>query len=258
VRKQAEADLHDAKLRAEQEIEARVTFFNEMSHELRTPLNAVIGFASFMEQQIAGPIGNPRYIEAATDIRTSGEYLLALINDILDHAKAEAGYLELEEDNVSIADVIAFVVHLVAPRAAGGGVGLTKSVGAGVYAVRGDERRLRQVLLNLVTNAIKFTPACGHVAVEANLGATGELIIAVTDTGSGIALADQARIFEPFAQVKAAQRKSREGTGLGLPLTKRLVELHGGAVDVDSTLGVGTTISVRLPASRVVAPLNRA
>ena len=254
ARKQAEDALREAKLRAEQISQARITFFTELSHELRSPLSAIIGFAELMERQMMGPIGNSFYLESATDIRTSGLHLLALINDILDHAKAEGGYLELNEHEVSVADVISFVMHLLAPRAESANITLSSAIGTGVNGVRGDDRRLKQILLNLGTNAVKFTPAEGRVSIRADLGTDGDLLIAVEDTGTGIAEADQARVFEPFAQAKTGQAPAQEGTGLGLPLTKRLVELHGGSISMKSAFGVGTTVTVRLPAERVIPP----
>ncbi|HEX3861829.1 MAG TPA: ATP-binding protein [Stellaceae bacterium] len=254
ARKQAEDALREAKLHVEQVSQARVTFFTELSHELRSPLNAIIGFADLMERQMMGPIGHPFYLESATDIRTSALHLLALINDILDHAKAEGGYLELNEGEVSVADAISFVMHLLAPRAESGNIALSSAVAARVNAIRGDDRRLKQILLNFGTNAVKFTPAGGRVSFRVDIDANGDLLITVEDTGTGIAEADQARVFEPFAQATTGQALSQEGTGLGLPLTKRLVELHGGSISVNSGLGVGTTMTVRLPAERVIPP----
>ncbi len=256
ARKQAEDQLRNAKSRAEHANQARITFFTELSHELRSPLNAVIGFAGLMERQFVGPIGNPVYLEYAADIQSSAQHLLSLIDDILDHAKAEEGYLELVEGTVDISEVVTFVVHTLAPRAAAATVAMTSTIAADAFVVRGDERRLKQVLLNLATNAVKFTPNDGRVVIGAKLDADGVLLITVEDTGSGIAEADQTRIFEPFAQIKTAQPRAAEGTGLGLPLTRRLVELHGGAIGIDSALGRGTTMTVRLPAARVITPAS--
>jgi PAS domain S-box-containing protein len=251
ARKRMEDELREAKNRAEHANQARVTFFTELSHELRSPLNAVIGFAELIEQQMVGPVGTAAYLEYATDIQSSARHLLGLINDILDHAKAEEGYLELSEAAVEIAEVLAFAVHTLAPRAAAAGVAITSMIAPEIYAVRGDERRLKQIVLNLVGNAVKFTPTGGRVAISAIQTPDGALLLSVADTGAGIADADQERIFQPFTQVKTVQ--GGEGTGLGLPLTRRLVELHGGVIEIESALGQGTTMTVRLPAERVIS-----
>ncbi|MBV9827284.1 MAG: PAS domain S-box protein [Alphaproteobacteria bacterium] len=248
----AEDALREAKTRAEHDNTARITFFMELSHELRSPLNAVIGFASMMRRQMVGPIGNPLYLEYAADIEASAQHLLALINDILDHAKAEEGFLNLVETTVDLSQVMRFVLHTLAPRAAAAGVALTSTIRDDIAVVRGDERRLRQIFLNLGSNAVKFTTVGGRVSFAAKLDEDGSLLLTVDDTGVGIAEADQARIFEPFAQVQSAQSATAaEGTGLGLPLTRRLVELHGGSLAVNSAPGRGTTMTVRLPTERV-------
>jgi len=252
-RKEIEAELEAARLRAEGANEAKSRFLANMSHELRTPLNAVIGFSDLMAREVFGPLGSDKYRVYATDIRASGEHLLGLINEVLDHAKAESGHLQIDEEEVRIAGLIEFAVRMLAPRADHAGVALRTNISAGVHAVRGDERRLKQILLNLITNAIKFTPSGGEVAVSAGLAASGELTLTVKDTGVGIAEEEQSRIFEPFMQAAPAKETSSEGTGLGLPLTKRLVELHQGSLELRSTVGIGTIVVFRLPAQRVVA-----
>jgi PAS domain S-box-containing protein len=254
ARKEIEAELEAARLRAEAANDAKSRFLANMSHELRTPLNAVIGFSDLMAREIFGPLGSDKYRIYATDIRASGEHLLELINEVLDHAKAESGHLQINEEVVPIGGLIEFAVRMLAPRAEHAGVAIRSNVSVGVNAVRGDERRLKQILLNLVTNAIKFTPSGGEVAVSAGLAASGELTIAVKDTGVGIAEEEQAKIFEPFMQAAPAKATASEGTGLGLPLTKRLVELHSGSLELMSNVGIGTTIVVRLPAARVIGP----
>jgi PAS domain S-box-containing protein len=252
ARKEAEEALREAKDAAERANQTKARFLADMSHELRTPLNAVIGFSDLMEHEVFGPLGNRRYREYAADIRSSGQHVLEMINDILDHAKATAGHLELLEGTVPIAELIDFALHLLSPRAERAGVALVTQVAPEVYAVHGDKRRLRQILLNLATNAIKFTPGGGRVRISAALGAGGELLLTVEDTGAGIAEEDQAAILEPFRQVRRGA-SDQEGTGLGLPLTRRLVELHGGTMQLRSTLGVGTIVVVRLPRERVIA-----
>lgn len=251
-RKATEEALERARDQAEAGSRAKSKFLANMSHELRTPLNAVIGFSEIIERATFGPLGNERYREYATDIRESGQHLLDMINDVLDHAKAEADHLTLDEDTVDIGGVIDFAVRMLIPRADRAGIALTTFVAPGI-SVRGDERRLRQIMLNLLTNAIKFTPAEGRIAVTASFANGGDLVLAVEDNGIGIAEEDQVRIFEPFHGVRPSD-SNQEGTGLGLPLTKRLVELHGGVLELRSTLGAGTTMRIRIPASRVIAP----
>ena len=173
-----------------------------------------------------------------------------MINDVLDHAKAESGYLDLDESTVEVDSVIDFAHRMLAPRAERAGVALITS-GIRHVMVRGDERRLRQIVLNLVTNGIKFTPSGGRIAITTSFGTAGDLVLTVEDTGIGIAEEEQSRIFEPFMQSRTSSSLNQEGTGLGLPLTKRLIELHQGSVELRSTLGVGTTVIVRLPGERV-------
>jgi signal transduction histidine kinase len=225
-------------------------FLANMSHELRTPLNAVIGFSDIIEHETLGPLGHPKYREYAADIRSSGEHLLGLINDVLDHTKAEQGYLELDEEAVEVASLIDFATHMLATRAQRASVAFRTVISPDVYALRGDERRLRQIILNLTANSVKFTPSGGQVTIDASLNAGGEFVLSVEDTGIGISTDDQQRILQPFVQVDTGH--SNEGTGLGLPLAKRLAELHGGSLDLRSNLGVGTVINVRLPAARVI------
>jgi PAS domain S-box-containing protein len=254
ARKEIEAALEAACHRAESANAAKSRFLANMSHELRTPLNAVIGFSDLMAREAFGPLGGDKYRIYATDIRSSGEHLLELINEVLDHAKAESGHLVLNEEKVGIAALIEFAVRMLTPRAERSGVELRSSVSTGQYALRGDERRLKQILLNLITNAIKFTPSGGHVAVSSTILASGELALSVEDTGIGIAEDEQRKIFEPFVQAHRDNDRRQEGTGLGLPVTKHLVDLHGGSLELRSTTGIGTTIVVRLPASRVIMP----
>ena len=220
-------------------------FLANMSHELRTPLNAIIGFSQVLQQKLFGEI-NAKQEEYLEDILSSGNHLLSLINDVLDLSKVEAGQVELEVADVSLRDSLESGVVMVREKAATGGIRLSLDVADDVDVVRGDERRLRQVVFNLLSNAVKFTPPGGSVAVAAERVGR-DVCVSVTDTGSGIAPEDQQRIFEEFQQTDAGAAQ-REGTGLGLALSKRLVELHGGRMWVESALGKGSRFAFTLPA----------
>jgi signal transduction histidine kinase len=234
---------------AEAAAKAKSEFLANMSHELRTPLNAIIGFASLMQQAIRGPI-DPLYANDAKIIAESGSHLLGIINDILDIAKAEADSLILEDDTVDIADALAFCSEMMRHMAEKGEIECLIAVEESLPAFRGDAQRLRQILINLLSNAIKFTPAGGRVTLTAGRGSSGSVVIRVIDTGIGIA-ADQIPVaMAPFGQVDSRLARKYDGVGLGLPLTKKLVEMHGGILDIDSALGEGTTVTVRLPVQR--------
>jgi len=221
-------------------------FLANMSHELRTPLNAIIGFSQVLRERMFGEV-NEKQAEYLDDILSSGNHLLALINDVLDLSKVEAGQVELEVAPFSLRDTLERGVVMVRDRAAKGGVRVTLAAAQDVDVVRGDERRIRQVVFNLLSNAVKFTPAGGAVDVSAEQ-ANGEVRVSVTDTGPGIAPEEHERIFEEFQQTDAGIEQ-REGTGLGLALSKRLVELHGGRIWVESEPGKGSTFTFALPAS---------
>jgi len=217
-------------------------FLANMSHELRTPLNAVIGFAEALRAKMVGEV-NAKQAEYLENIRVAGEHLLALINDVLDLSKVEAGRMELELAPVDLPRAIAQALTQVRPRAMREKIELRKIVDPSLGEIEADERKLRQVLLNLLSNAVKFTPGGGRVEVLA--ARNGKFLeISVRDSGVGISTEDQARLFENFRQVGVAKS---EGTGLGLALSKRLVELHGGAIDVDSEPGRGSTFRFSLP-----------
>jgi signal transduction histidine kinase len=221
-------------------------FLANMSHELRTPLNAVIGFSDVLSEQIFGEL-NAKQLEYIDDIRSSGRHLLALINDILDLSKVEAGKMQLELSEFSLQQAIESGMTMVRERAARQGVELTSDVGLDDNVIEGDERKIKQVLFNLLSNAVKFTPAGGEVAVKARVDSEN-VAISVRDSGVGIAKKDQERIFEAFQQAESGPDRAQEGTGLGLGLARRFVELHGGTITVESELGKGSTFTVRLPA----------
>jgi signal transduction histidine kinase len=220
-------------------------FLANMSHELRTPLNAIIGFSQVLRERMFGEL-NEKQEEYLDDILSSGNHLLSLINDVLDLSKVEAGQVELEVVPFSLREALERGVVMVRERATTNGIAIELEAGPNVDIVTGDERRIRQVIFNLVSNAVKFTPAGGAVDVRATR-VDGEVRVAVADTGPGIARDDRERIFEEFQQAEAGIEQ-RDGTGLGLALSKRLVELHGGRIWVESELGKGSTFTFTLPA----------
>ncbi len=227
-------------------------FLANMSHELRTPLNAIIGFSDVLLEQMFGPL-NEKQADYLRDILDSGRHLLALINDILDLSKIEAGHVELERDTFSLSEVLENGVTMVKERASRHGIALALAVDPRLGHIYADERKLKQVVFNLLSNAVKFTPDGGRVTVSARREADA-IVVAVHDTGIGIPPAEQARIFEAFQQVRGPGTGPQEGTGLGLALVKRFVELHGGRVGVESAVGVGSTFTVTLPLVTVEPP----
>jgi signal transduction histidine kinase len=222
-------------------------FLANMSHELRTPLNAIIGFSQVLRERLFGDL-NSKQEEYVDDILSSGNHLLSLINDVLDLSKVEAGQVELELAPFSLREALESGVVMVRERATQDGVHVEFAPSPGVDVVNGDERRVRQVIFNLLSNAVKFTPAGGAVDVRA-AQVNGEVRVSVADTGPGVAVEDRDRIFEEFQQTDAGIEQ-REGSGLGLALSKRLVELHGGRIWVDSEPGKGSTFVFTLPAAR--------
>ncbi|MDQ6602594.1 MAG: response regulator, partial [Chloroflexota bacterium] len=222
-------------------------FLANMSHELRTPLNAIIGFSELLQEQFYGPL-NTEQDEYLTNIRTAGEHLLGLINDILDLSKIEAGRMELDLEDLDLPHLLASSITIVKEKAHTHGVRLSVDAGD-TGATIADARKLKQIVFNLLSNAVKFTPSGGTVALSARTD--GEVVeIAVADTGTGIGAEDQQKLFREFTQVDGSLSRRHEGTGLGLALTKRLVELHGGTIAVRSALGEGSTFTVRMPIRR--------
>ncbi len=244
----------EEKLRAESANTAKSGFLANMSHELRTPLNAINGFSEIMVREMFGPLGDRRYKEYANDILNSGQHLLALINDILDMSKIEAGKMTLSLDWLQIDDVVGDVARLMRNRADAANLLLTTSVPPGLPEIEADYRAIKQILLNLISNAIKFTPAGGRIDVKVwSLGeetADHRLQIKVSDTGIGIAQEDIGRLAKPFEQIETQHAKAQAGSGLGLALTKALVEMHGGEFELESEPGLGTTVSFTLPVKR--------
>jgi signal transduction histidine kinase len=224
-------------------------FLANMSHELRTPLNAIIGFSEVLIERMFGEL-NEKQDDYLKDIFTSGKHLLSLINDILDLSKIEAGRMELDADTFDAAAALGNAMTLVRERAQRHGIALSLDVdpqlGDGTGQIRADERKFKQIMLNLLSNAVKFTPDGGKIGVRAML-ANGALEVAVSDTGIGIAKEDQEAVFEEFRQVGRHYTNKQEGTGLGLALTKRFVELHGGTLRLESELGHGSTFTFTIP-----------
>jgi len=249
-REAMEVELLAAKRMAESASRAKSEFLANMSHELRTPLNAIIGFSEIIKTRKFG-LSSERYPEYAGDIFSSGTHLLALINDILNLSKLEAGRFVLHEEDIDLAASVAACVSLVAVQAKQSKIRLSVSLDDNVPSIRADDRRLRQILINLLSNAVKFTPEGGEIRVT-SAERDGGLAVTVRDTGIGIASGDISKVMSPFGQVESKIRRKHEGTGLGLPLAKQLVELHGGTFAVESTVNVGTAVTFVLPAERIV------
>ena len=250
-REAAETELVNAKETAESASRAKSEFLANMSHELRTPLNAILGFSEIIKSQQFGP-SDERYPDYAGHIFSSGKQLLALINDILNLSKLEAGRFVLQEDDVDLVATAEACMTLVETQAHQSKIRLSMSLDDDARFIRADERRLRQILINLLSNAVKFTPDGGHVRLS-SAQTSGGLAIAVSDTGSGMTPDEIQTALTPFGQVDSKVRRKQEGTGLGLPLARQLVELHGGTFVIESKTHVGTTVTFVLPPERMMA-----
>jgi two-component system cell cycle sensor histidine kinase PleC len=243
--------MKSALLSATDANETKSHFLALMSHELRTPLNAIIGFSEVLKGEMFGPLGGARYLEYAADIHDAGRHLLALINDILDVSKAEAGKLELCLEEVDVAALFADCTRLTAGRVKDKRLHCDVRVPDPFPALQADALRLKQMMLNLITNAIKFTPEGGHLTISAGLSRDGGMILSVQDDGIGMAPEMIPIALEPFRQIASPFSRNIEGTGLGLSLVKLLTEQHGGNLEIKSAPGVGTTVSLMFPSNLI-------
>ncbi len=251
-RKASELALRQAKLQAETANRSKTEFLAIMSHELRTPLNSIIGFSDILASEMFGPLGSPEYVQYSRDINESGKHLLDIINDILDVARIESGALSLREAAMDVARLVQSTRRMVSERAAQADVDLRADIDLPdpPPALVGDERRLKQVLINLLSNAVKFTPRHGSIVLSVRLGDDDGFVFEVTDTGIGIAAENLERVLIPFGQADGSATREYDGVGLGLPLSRNLVDLHGGELRISSMPGEGTRVVVRMPPDR--------
>lgn len=251
-RRRAEQGLKQATESAEMANRAKTKFLANMSHELRTPLNAIIGFSEIMRDGMFGPLGNERYREYAIDIHDSGRHLLNVIDDILDISKIEAGRYAIEEQEIDLADVLYWSAEMMRARTMDKNQKVLLDLPDSMPHINADQRAMRQIMLNLLSNAAKFTPAEGRIDIGVVLTDTGELRVVVCDTGIGIPADKLGEVMEPFGQVDDTNARQHGGTGLGLPITKSLIEMHDGEFMLESTVGAGTRATMILPASRLI------
>lgn len=254
ARKRREEELRNAKENAEHASRAKTDFLANMSHELRTPLNAILGFSEVIKMAMLGPVGSPKYRDYASHIHESGEHLLGVISDILDLSKIEAGEMELDTDYVDITELVGHCQRMVSARADAANVNLSIDLSSNLPHMFVDPLRFKQILLNIMDNAVKFTGEGGNVAVRASLTGADIVEISVADTGIGIAQTDIPKVLESFGQVRDDHMRTHAGTGLGLALAKSLMESHGGTLLIDSKVGEGTTVYLRFPVERSIEP----
>ena len=250
--KRVETTLRHALIRAEEANQAKSVFLANMSHELRTPLNSIIGFSETLKPQLFGPIGIPKYLEYAGDINASGTHLLDVINDILDISRIEAGEMKLSEETVDLPDLVESAITLPGEQTEDKGVILSRVFPGHDVLLNADPRHIKQIIVNLVSNAVKFTPSGGSISLEIIKDNLDSVSISVRDTGIGISSENIAAVMEPFGQVADIYSRTFEGTGLGLPLAKSLMELHGGTLKLSSQSGQGTTVTTTFPAARTI------
>lgn len=241
---------HTMRVAAEDASRAKSQFLANMSHELRTPLNAILGFSEIIRDQLLGPKQQDKYTDYAGDINRSAVYLKALVDDVLDMAKIEAGRMQIVEQPFRLSETVEWCINTVRERAEKRSLSIAKDVQHDPTFFLGDERIIRQIILNLLSNSIKFTPEAGTITISVKLSDSGSILILVADTGIGIAEDDLELVLEPFGQVEEVMTKSSDGTGLGLPLCRQFAELHDGRLDITSTVGEGTCVTIELPAWR--------
>ena len=247
-----ESELRSAKDQAEAATRTKAEFLAMMSHELRTPLNAVIGFSEIICRESLGSVGHTQYLEYAEDIRLSGTHLLTLINDILDLSKIEGKRFKLQDECADLSAILSSVYPLLKSKVEDGGLTFECNFQTPNQRLRADKRALRQILLNLLSNAIKFTLKGGQITLGTEIDERGRFLITVADTGIGIAEHDINSALQPFNQVDSSLGRKYEGTGLGLPLSQRLMHLHDGTLEIDSALGQGTSVTLAFPGDRVI------
>jgi two-component system cell cycle sensor histidine kinase PleC len=246
-------DLTEARAKAEAANVAKSAFLATVSHELRTPLNAVIGFAQLLEAEVHGPLGHDKYREYLGHMNGSGVHLLNLIDELLDLSRAEAGHLLIRDEvAVDLAAELTHCVALMTARAEHRGIRLETSLPKNLPRLRADPQRLRQIVLNVLSNAVKFTPEDGLVELSATREPSGKLVLAVRDSGIGMSEGDLAVALEFFGRADNARSRATEGTGIGLPLTALLLEMHGGELEIDSQPDGGTLVNLRFPPERVI------
>ena len=248
--KASERRLIEARSQAEAANRAKGDFLANMSHELRTPLNAIIGFSEVISNELFGPINNEKYLEYIRDIHTSSLHLLSIINDVLDMSKIEAGKVELSKEVVQIQSVIGEVMRMVHERARSRDIELTALLPDEDVEIWADERSMKQIFLNLLSNAIKFSKEGGQIYVRIVADQSDIAVLEIEDHGIGMSEEDQERALQPFGQAKPVTTRNYGGTGLGLPITKGLVEAHGGTLTIDSRAGYGTLVRIVLPRER--------
>ncbi len=246
-------ELSTARQQAESANRLKSDFLAQMSHELRTPLNAILGFSDFMMNEPHGPLGHENYREYMRDIQNGGQHLLGVINDILDLSKIEAGGTQLVEDALDTEELIDESIRLLRERAETAGIGLRAEIEPGLPHLYGDGKLIKRGLLNLLSNAIKFTPARGQITVRADEESNGAITLTVIDNGIGIAPQQIEHVMSPFGQAENVMTRSQDGTGLGLPLVKSFMDLHGGSIELRSALGEGTKVALRFPVERTRA-----
>jgi signal transduction histidine kinase len=250
--RQRESDLEDARILAETANRSKSEFLANMSHELRTPLNAIIGFSEVLNEKIFGEMANKQQTEYVLNIHESGQHLLDLINDILDVSAIESEKFELNESNIHLHETVESALRMVKDRAQHAGIILLDNIAENAPMICADERRLKQIFVNLLSNAVKFTEEGGKVSVNIEPSDNETLALTVSDTGIGMNKKGIEKALEKFGQIHSENNNPTDGTGLGLPLTKGLVEAHNGTMIVESVVGEGTTVRIELPSSRIV------